>query len=83
MLRFRETGLLTPTETEIVYYLLRGFSQAQIAYVRDRSIKTLSVHKRNICRKVGNATTATPAAGPTGEEHCHPSPARKQQHHPG
>ncbi|HFJ9105375.1 TPA: LuxR C-terminal-related transcriptional regulator [Salmonella enterica] len=59
VLRFRETDILTPTEMEIVYYLLRGFSLTQIAYTRERSIKTLSVHKRNICRKLGSASTAT------------------------
>lgn len=54
-----ESDVLTPTETDIVYHLLKGFTLVQMTYIYNRSIKTLSSHKRNISRKLGNASTAT------------------------
>lgn len=56
---FRETDMLTPPELEVVSYLLQGFALSQIAHLRHRSIKTVSIQKQQVCRKLGGASTAT------------------------
>lgn len=43
---------LTPTETEIILYLLQGASPWQIARKRFVSVKTVSTHKLNALRKM-------------------------------
>ncbi|EBT2497438.1 TPA: helix-turn-helix transcriptional regulator [Salmonella enterica] len=55
----RDTDMLTPPELEVVCYLLQGFSLSQIACLRHRSIKTVSIQKQQACRKLGCASTAT------------------------
>lgn len=45
--------MLSPTEWEILNYLTRGFSLAEIASVLDRNVKTIRAHKFNAMTKLG------------------------------
>ncbi|SFE56027.1 DNA-binding response regulator, NarL/FixJ family, contains REC and HTH domains [Kosakonia radicincitans] len=45
--------MLSPTEWEILNYLARGFSLAEIASLLDRNVKTIRAHKFNAMTKLG------------------------------
>jgi two-component system nitrate/nitrite response regulator NarL len=52
---------LTPRETEVLSYLLRGASNKEIAGALDLQVVTVKLHVRGICRKLG-AKNRTQAA---------------------
>ncbi len=45
--------MLSPTEWELLNYLTRGFSLAEIALLLDRNVKTIRAHKFNAMAKLG------------------------------
>jgi len=45
--------MLSPTEREILHYMTRGFSIAEIASQLDRNVKTIRAHKFNAMTKLG------------------------------
>lgn len=45
--------MLSPTEREIINYLIRGFSLAEIASQLERNVKTIRAHKFNAMTKLG------------------------------
>lgn len=49
---------LTPSEFEVLTYLYEGLSLSDIACQLNRSLKTLSTHKRNAMHKLGVETDA-------------------------
>ncbi len=54
-------GKLTPRETEVLSYLMRGESNKEIARDLDLQVVTVKLHVRSICRKLG-AKNRTQAA---------------------
>jgi DNA-binding CsgD family transcriptional regulator len=44
---------LTPSETELALMLLRGFSNQQIAAIKNKSLRTVENHSFNLYRKSG------------------------------
>ncbi len=47
---------LSPRETQVAEYLLKGASNEAISLELDRSIKTVEFHVSNILRKTGTAS---------------------------
>jgi DNA-binding NarL/FixJ family response regulator len=52
---------LTPRETEVLSYLMRGASNKEIARALDLQVVTIKLHVRGVCRKLG-AKNRTQAA---------------------
>ncbi len=48
-----QTRMLSPTEREILSYMTRGYSLAEIASQLDRNVKTIRAHKFNAMNKLG------------------------------
>jgi len=52
LLAFHER-ILTPGELRVFDYLGRGTSRKQIGFELHLSVKTISTHRNNICKKMG------------------------------
>jgi len=59
---------LTPRETEVLSYLLKGASNKEIARALDLQVVTIKLHVRGVCRKLGakNRTQAALIASDMG-----------------
>lgn len=58
-LKFRNFGGLSPAEFRVIYLLLKGFNNEQIAVILSRSQKTISAQKCSAFKKLGIKNDAT------------------------
>ncbi|EHJ8505922.1 response regulator transcription factor [Salmonella enterica subsp. diarizonae serovar 47:k:z53:[z84]] len=58
-IEFRHTGGLSMAELNVIQLLLKGYSISQIATLRRRSVKTISVQKKNAFRRLNVSNDAS------------------------
>lgn len=58
-IEFRHTGGLSMAELNVIQLLLKGYSISQIATLRRRSVKTISVQKKNAFKRLNVSNDAS------------------------